>query len=76
MSSRLMNTVWTESTAQIGSFGGDVLIAKIKPLHTHPNLSSAVLAFTLLSSALAYAQVHKSGHWSYDGDEDPATGVT
>src|SRR5438132_11349343 len=47
-------------------------IAKIKPLHTHPKLSSAVLAFTLLSTALAYAQVHKSGHWSYDGDEGPS----
>jgi carbonic anhydrase len=67
-----MNTVWTESAAQIGSFGGDVLIAKIKPLHTHPNLSSTVLAFTLLSTALAYSQVHKSGHWSYDGDEGPS----
>jgi len=49
-----------------------VSIAKIKPLHIHPNLSSAVLAFTLLSTALAYAQVHKSGHWSYDGDEGPS----
>ena len=47
-------------------------IAKVKPLHTHPNLSSAVLAFTLLSTALAYVQVHKSGHWSYDGDEGPS----
>ena len=47
-------------------------IAKIKPLHTHPNLSSAVLALTLLSTALAYAQVHKSTHWSYDGDEGPS----
>ena len=47
-------------------------IAKIKPLHIHPNLSSAVLAFTLLSTALAYAQVHKSAHWSYDGDERPS----
>jgi len=49
-----------------------VSIAKIKPLHTHPNLSSAVLALTLLSTALAYAQVHKSAHWSYDGDEGPS----
>jgi carbonic anhydrase len=52
--------------------GGDVSLAKTKPLYTHPNLSSAVLAFTLLSTALAYAQVHKSGHWSYDGDEGPS----
>jgi len=49
-----------------------VSIVKIKPLHTHPNLSSAVLAFTLLSTALAYAQGHKSAHWSYDGDEGPS----
>jgi carbonic anhydrase len=44
----------------------------IKRLHTYRNLSSAVLAFTLLSSALAYSQVHKFGHWSYDGDEGPS----
>jgi len=47
-------------------------IARIKPLHTHPHLSRAVLALTLLSAALAYAQEHKSGHWSYDGDEGPS----
>jgi len=49
-----------------------VSIAKTKPLHTRPNLLGAVLAFTLLSTALAYAQVHKSPHWSYDGDEGPS----
>jgi hypothetical protein len=68
-----MNTVWTEYVAQSGLLGADVSIAKIK---IHPNLSSAVLAFTLLSTALAYAQVHKSGHWSYDGDEGPSHWVT
>lgn len=47
-------------------------IAMIKPLHTHPHLLRAVLGLTLLSTALVYAQEHKSGHWSYDGDEDPS----
>jgi carbonic anhydrase len=66
-----METIWTESKAD-WVFGGNVSIAKTKPLHTRPNLLSAVLAFTLLSTALAYAQVHKSPHWSYDGDEGPS----
>jgi carbonic anhydrase len=67
-----MNTVWKNLQRRLGLLGGDVSIAKIRALHTRPNLSSAVLAFTLLSTALAYAQVHKSGHWSYDGDEGPS----
>jgi carbonic anhydrase len=47
-------------------------IARIAPLHTHLHFSSAVLALTLLSTALAYSQEHKPGHWSYDGDEGPS----
>ena len=47
-------------------------IAKIERLSVCTHLSSAVLALTLLSTALAYAQGHKSGHWSYEGDDGPS----
>jgi carbonic anhydrase len=47
-------------------------MAKIEPLHIYSHFSSAVLALTLASSALGYAQEHKSGHSSYDGDERPS----
>jgi carbonic anhydrase len=46
-------------------------IATIAPLHTHLHFSIVVLALTLLSTALAYSQEHKPGHWSYDGDAGP-----
>ena len=46
-------------------------IARIEQPHTQTHISIAVLALTLLSTALASAQEHKSGHWSYDGDEGP-----
>jgi carbonic anhydrase len=49
---------------------GDVSIAKIRPLHTSPNLSSAVLAF-IFTIDRAGVRPHKSGHWSDDGDEGP-----
>ncbi len=44
--------------------------SRVKPRHTR--LSIAFLALTLLSTAIAYAQDHKSGHWSYNGDEGPS----
>ena len=47
-------------------------IAKIGPLQNHLRLSIAVLALTLLSTALASAQEHKSAHWGYDGDQGPS----
>ena len=47
-------------------------IARIERIHTHLHLSSALLALTILSTALASAQEHKSGHWSYDGNEGPS----
>ncbi len=46
--------------------------ANIKSLQTYLHLSIKVLALTLLSTALASAQEHKSAHWSYDGDEGPS----
>jgi len=49
-----------------------VSIARIERLDTHLYLSSAVLAVTLLSTLLASGQEHKSGHWSYDGNEGPS----
>lgn len=47
-------------------------IARIKLLHAHPHLSRTVLTLTLLSTTLGHAQEHKSGHWSYEGDEGPS----
>jgi carbonic anhydrase len=66
------NTVPTGITAQFGLSGGNVSIARIERLDTHLYLSSAVLAVTLLSTLLASGQEHKSGHWSYDGNEGPS----
>lgn len=47
-------------------------IATTERLHRYPHLLSAVLALTLLATASASAQEHKSGHWSYDGNEGPS----
>jgi carbonic anhydrase len=47
-------------------------IAKICSLQTHLHLSITLLALTLLSTELASAQEHKSGHWGYDGDQGPS----
>jgi carbonic anhydrase len=49
-----------------------VFIAKIERVHAYKHLARAVLALTLLSAALAYAQEHKTAHWSYEGDEGPS----
>jgi carbonic anhydrase len=55
-----------------GLWGGTVSKAKIESLQTYLHLSIKVLALTLLSTALASAQEHKSDHWGYDGAEDPS----
>jgi carbonic anhydrase len=47
-------------------------IAKIGSHQTHVHLSTIFLAIALLSSAMASAQEHESGHWGYDGDEGPS----
>lgn len=47
-------------------------IAKIGTLQSRRLYSIAILALTLLSTGLASAQEHKSGHWGYDGDQGPS----
>jgi carbonic anhydrase len=47
-------------------------IAIIGPAQTHRPFSIAALALTLLSTALASAQEHNTGHWGYDGNEGPS----
>jgi carbonic anhydrase len=52
--------------------GGTVPNVKIKSLQTYLHLSIKVLALTLLATAFATGQGHKSGHWGYDGDQGPS----
>jgi carbonic anhydrase len=47
-------------------------IAKVRSLQNYLHLLITVLALTLLSTAPASAQEHKSGHWGYDGNEGPS----
>src|SRR4029077_16345610 len=47
-------------------------ITKIFSLQARRRLSITVIALTLLSTALASAQEHTSGHWGYDGDQGPS----
>jgi carbonic anhydrase len=51
---------------------GTMLTVKIEPLQAHIHLAIAVLTLTFLSSPVAFAQEHKSGHWGYDGNEGPS----
>ena len=60
------------TTAQAESLGGTVSKAKIDLLQTCLHLSVTFLALTLLATELAAAQEHESGHWGYDGAEDPS----
>ena len=62
----------TNYSVDLCCWKGTMSTPKIESLQAHLDLAIAVLALTLLSSLVAFAQEHKSGHWGYDGNEGPS----
>ena len=62
----------TNYSVDLRCWKGTMSTAKIGPLQAQLHFAIAVLALTLLSSLVAFAQEHKPGHWGYDGNEGPS----